>query len=230
MLKLLELLKGLNAASAVAAVVGVWQKVKANPSLYAIYALTGLLMLTLMVWGGREVHYRHLVKTYSSESSDLKTQLDSAKTSLTKAEQEISAERRILTQTQTLTKPDGTKLELSNSLNESWTNVYTALVEENKQRETVLRDLLQQSESKRADLEVRVTKQAPRYALLAGYDILGGQDWRERTKVGAGLNIANTTLGLSVRPFGPAATAENDLSHSGWWARFHPAAEMALRF
>lgn len=206
------------------------QKIKDNPNLFAIYALFALLLTTLAIWGSREVHYRHLVKTSIAESSSLKTQLDSTKDSLTKAQQEITNARRIITQTQILTKPDGTKLETSNSLNESWTNVYTALVNESKQRETTLTELLKDSESKRAELEVKISTPAPHYALLASYDILGGQDWRERTKVGAGLNIANTTVGLTVRPFGPAAGNDPNIANSGWWARFKPAAEVAFRF
>lgn len=220
---MLELLKTLDFTALV-------QKIKDNPSLYIAYALAGLFLATLAIWGSREVHYRHLVRTWAVESSHLKSELNVTQDSLTKAKQEITNTRRILTQTQTLTRPDGTKLELSNSLNESWTSVYAELVTESRQREERLTQLLRDSESKRADLEVKISTPGPKYSLLAGYEILGGRDWRERTKVGAGLNIANTTIGLSVRPLAPANSGDNNLANPGWWAKFRPAVEASIRF
>lgn len=197
---------------------------------YGLYVLLGLFLSAVAAWGSREVHFRKVSKELTTASESSKSQLDRVQTALTKAQEQVKQYAKITTNTHTVTAPDGTVVQDINQVNQTWTETYMALMHQADAREKVLTDRIAALESQNSQLESKVVSSAPRWAATGAYDLLGGNDWREKLRLGAGLNVGVVTVGASVRPFGPAADSDTDLSTSAWWARFRPSVDAAFRF
>lgn len=209
---------------------GVMRGIQPYLDKYGLYALLGLFLSALAAWGSREVHYRKITKELTIASDNTKTQLDRTQSDLTKALEQIKQYSHTTTNTHTVTLPNGTTVQDINEVNQTWTDTYMALMHQAEAREKALTDKVATLENKNSELETKVISSSPRWSLTGSYDLLGGDDWRERLRLGAGINLSLLSVGASIRAFGPAADSNNDLGDVKWWAKFHPSMDAAFRF